>query len=245
MRNLKVTTAFLGTAYHGFQRQEGGLRTVQGELERAIYKLLGEQVSINGCSRTDAGVHANNFVFSVGLESSIDDRGFQYGMNGVLPPDISILKCEDAADDFHARYHCRGKEYVYLIHNSEIKSPFLADRMYRSWYPIDANKLDRACKAFIGRHDFKAFCAAACDKEVTIREIFDYSVEREGDVVKFTISGDGFLYNMVRITVGTLLFINDGKLAEDSIAEIIASKDRTRAGKTVPPQGLYLNKVFY
>lgn len=245
MRNLKVTTAFLGTAYHGFQRQEGGLKTVQGELERAIYKLLGEQVSINGCSRTDAGVHANNFVFSVGLESSIDDRGFQYGMNGVLPPDISILKCEDAADDFHARYHCRGKEYVYLIHNSEIKSPFLADRMYRSWYPIDANKLDRACKAFIGRHDFKAFCAAACDKEVTIREIFDYSVEREGDVVRFTVSGDGFLYNMVRITVGTLLFINDGKLAEDSIAEIIASKDRTKAGKTVPPQGLYLNKVFY
>lgn len=245
MRNLKVTTAFLGTAYHGFQRQEGGLRTVQGELERAIYKLLGEQVSINGCSRTDAGVHANNFVFSVKLESSIDDRGFQYGMNGVLPPDISILKCEDAADDFHARYHCRGKEYVYLIHNSEIKSPFLADRMYRSWYPIDANKLERACKAFIGRHDFKAFCAAACDKEVTIREIFDYSVEREGDVVRFTVSGDGFLYNMVRITVGTLLFINDGKLAEDSIAEIIASKDRTRAGKTVPPQGLYLNKVFY
>lgn len=245
MRNLKVTTAFLGTAYHGFQRQEGGLRTVQRELERAIYKLLGEQVSINGCSRTDAGVHANNFVFSVKLESSIDDRGFQYGMNGVLPPDISILKCEGAADDFHARYHCRGKEYVYLIHNSEIKSPFLADRMYRSWYPIDANKLDRACKAFIGRHDFKAFCAAACDKEVTIREIFDYSVEREGDVVRFTVSGDGFLYNMVRITVGTLLFINDGKLAEDSIAEIIASKDRTRAGKTVPPQGLYLNKVFY
>lgn len=245
MRNLKVTTAFLGTAYHGFQRQDGGLRTVQGELERAIYKLLGEQVSINGCSRTDAGVHANNFVFSVKLESSIDDRGFQYGMNGVLPPDISILKCEGAADDFHARYHCRGKEYVYLIHNSEIKSPFLADRMYRSWYPIDANKLERACKAFIGRHDFKAFCAAACDKEVTIREIFDYSVEREGDVVRFTVSGDGFLYNMVRITVGTLLFINDGKLAEDSIAEIIASKDRTRAGKTVPPQGLYLNKVFY
>lgn len=245
MRNLKVTTAFLGTAYHGFQRQDGGLRTVQGELERAIYKLLGERVSINGCSRTDAGVHANNFVFSVKLESSIDDRGFQYGMNGVLPPDISILKCEGAAEDFHARYHCRGKEYVYLIHNSEIKSPFLADRMYRSWYPIDANKLDRACKAFIGRHDFKAFCAAACDKEVTIREIFDYSVEREGDVVRFTVSGDGFLYNMVRITVGTLLFINDGKLAEDSIAEIIASKDRTKAGKTVPPQGLYLNKVFY
>lgn len=245
MRNIKVTAAFLGTAYHGFQRQKGGLRTVQGELEQAVYKLLGERVDINGCSRTDAGVHANSFVFSTKLESSIDNRGFQYGMNGILPPDISILGCEDAEPDFHARYDCKGKEYVYLIHNSEIKSPFLADRMYRSWYPIDAQKLDRACKAFIGEHDFKAFCAAACDKDVTVREIFDYSVVREGDTVRFTVSGNGFLYNMVRITVGTLLFINDGKLKEDSIAEIIASKDRTRAGKTVPPQGLYLNRVFY
>lgn len=245
MRNFKVTVAFLGTAYHGFQRQDGGLKTVQGEIERAIQKLLGETVTINGCSRTDAGVHANCFVFNVFLDSTIDERGLQYGLNGVLPPDISVLSVETAPDDFHARYHCKGKEYVYLIHNSEIKSPFLADRMYRSWYPIDAEKLDRACKDFIGEHDFKAFCAAACDKDVTVRRIFDFKVERDGDTVKFTVSGDGFLYNMVRIMVGTLLFINDGKLGEHSIPDIIRSCDRTRAGKTVPPQGLYLNKVFY
>lgn len=245
MRNFKVTIAFLGTAYHGFQRQEGGLRTVQGEIEHAIGKLLGETVTINGCSRTDAGVHANCFVFNVFLESTIDERGLQYGLNGVLPPDISVKSVELAPDDFHARYHCKGKEYVYLIHNSEIKSPFLADRMYRSWYPIDAEKLDRACKDYIGEHDFKAFCAAACDKDVTVRTIFDFKVERDGDTVKFTVSGDGFLYNMVRIMVGTLLFINDGKLPEDAIPEIIRSCDRTRAGKTVPPQGLYLNKVYY
>lgn len=245
MRNFKVTIAFLGTAYHGFQRQDGGLKTVQGEIENAIHKLLGETVTINGCSRTDAGVHANCFVFNVFLDSTIDERGLQYGLNGVLPPDISVKSVELATYDFHARYHCKGKEYVYLIHNSEIKSPFLADRMYRSWYPIDAEKLDRACKDYIGEHDFKAFCAAACDKEVTVRTIFDFKVEREGDTVKFTVSGDGFLYNMVRIMVGTLLFINDGKLPENAIPEIIASLDRTRAGKTVPPQGLYLNKVFY
>lgn len=245
MKNLKVTIAFCGTAYHGFQRQDGGLKTVQGEIEHAIYKLLGETVTVNGCSRTDAGVHANNFVFNVMLESSIDERGFQFGLNGVLPPDISVIRVEQAPDDFHARYQCRGKEYVYLIHNSEIKSPFLADRMYRSWYPIDAEKLDRACKNYIGEHDFKSFCAASCDKEVTVRRIFDFSVSREGDIIKFTVSGDGFLYNMVRIMVGTLLFINDGKLPEDSIPQIIEARDRTKAGKTVPPQGLYLNKVFY
>lgn len=245
MKNYKVTAAFSGTAYHGFQRQENGLRTVQGEIERAIKKLLGETVAINGCSRTDAGVHANAFVFNVFLESSIDCRGIVFGLNGVLPPDIAILAAEEAPEGFHARYHCKGKEYVYLIHNSEIKSPFYADRMYRSWYPIDEKKLDRAAKDFIGEHDFRAFCAASCDKDVTVRTVFDYTVTRSGDTVKFTVSGDGFLYNMVRITVGTLLFINDGKLPEDAIPKIIASRDRTKAGKTVPPQGLYLNRVFY
>lgn len=245
MRNFKVTCSFLGTNYHGFQRQSESLPTVQGEIERGIYKLIGERATVNGCSRTDAGVHANEFVFSVFLQNSIDCRGLVYGLNGVLPPDISIRSACEAPDGFHARYSCKGKEYVYLIHNSEIKSPFYADRMYRSWYPIDAEKLDKACKSFIGEHDFKAFCAASCDKEITVRNIFGYSVSREGDIVRFRVSGDGFLYNMVRITVGTLLFINDGKLATDSIPKIIASRDRTLAGKTVPPQGLYLNKVFY
>lgn len=244
MTNYKVTVSYRGTAYHGFQIQED-VPTVQGTIEDAIYKLIGERVTINGCSRTDAGVHANEFVFNVSLDSTINERGIIYGLNGVLPPDIAVLSCEIANDDFHARYDCRGKEYVYIIHNSEIKSPFYADTAYRSWYPIDAEKLNTACKDFIGTHDFKSFCATACDKEITVRTIYDFKVEREGDLVKFTVSGDGFLYNMVRIMVGTLLFINDGKLAVDSIPEIIRGLDRTRAGKTVPPQGLYLNKVYY
>ncbi len=244
MTNYKVTISFKGTAYHGFQRQES-LSTVQGTVENAFYKLLGEKVTINGCSRTDAGVHANMFVFSVPLESTIDCRGIVYGLNGVLPPDIAVSSCEIADDDFHARYNCKGKEYVYIIHNSELKSPFYADTAYRSWYPIDAEKLDKAAKDYIGTHDFKSFCSTACDKEITVRTIFDFRVVREGDLVKFYVSGDGFLYNMVRIMVGTLLFINDGKLAVDSIPNIISCLDRTKAGKTVPPQGLYLNKVFY
>lgn len=242
--NYKVTVAFKGTNYHGFQRQDN-LPTVQGTIENAFYKLLGERVTINGCSRTDAGVHANMFVFNVLLNSTINERGIIYGLNGVLPPDIAVLACETAPDDFHARYDCKGKEYVYIIHNSEIKSPFYADSAYRSWYPIDAEKLDTAAKDYIGTYDFKSFCSTACDKEITVRTIFDFSVKRDGDRVFFTVSGDGFLYNMVRIMVGTLLFINDGKLPPDSIPDIISKLDRTCAGKTVPPQGLYLNKVFY
>lgn len=115
----------------------------------------------------------------------------------------------------------------------------------RSWYPIDEKKLNVACKDFIGRHDFKSFCSTDTDKTQTVREIFDFNVSRQGDIVRFSVSGDGFLYNMVRIMVGTLLFINDSKLPADAIPEIIKACDRTRAGKTVPPYGLYLNKVFY
>ena len=244
MTNFKVTMSFKGTNYHGFQRQPD-LKTVQGTVEDAIFKLLGERVTINGCSRTDAGVHANRFVFSVALETEITPRGVIFGLNGVLPPDISILECEVAFDDFHARFDCKGKEYVYIIHNSEIKSPFYADTAYRSWFPIDAEKLNKACKDFIGTHDFKSFCSTACDKEITVRTIFDFSVTREGDLVKFTVSGDGFLYNMVRIMVGTLLYVNEGKIKVDEIVDIIKSGDRSRAGKTASPIGLYLNEVYY
>ncbi|MBQ1535261.1 MAG: tRNA pseudouridine(38-40) synthase TruA, partial [Ruminococcus sp.] len=147
--------------------------------------------------------------------------------------------------DFHARFDCKGKEYEYLIHNSEYKNPFYMNTAYRSWYPIDEKKLDSAAKDFIGEHDFKAMCSAECTKDNTVRTIKSFDVHRQGDMVTFTVSGDGFLYNMVRIMVGTLLFINEGKLEQGDIPRIIQSRDRTKAGRTVPPQGLYLNKVFY
>ena len=121
----------------------------------------------------------------------------------------------------------------------------MADRAYKSWYPIDEKRLDKAAKLFVGEHDFKAFCSTDCDKENTVRELYSFDVRREGELVIFTVSGSGFLYNMVRILVGTLLFINDSKLTEQDIEKIFLSKDRTRSGKTVPPQGLYLNRVFY
>lgn len=244
MRTFKVKMAYRGTNYHGFQRQDNAY-TIQEAVENALGSLLGEKVTIYGCSRTDSGVHAREFYFSFSTENTITERGIVFGTNSRLDDDIAILSCEQAADDFHARYMCRGKEYEYVIHNSEIKNPFYVDTAYRSWYPIDADKLDREAKAFVGEHDFKSFCSADCTKENTVRTIFDASVRREGELVIFKVSGNGFLYNMVRIMVGTLLHVNEGKLEEGAVARLLGERDRTLAGRTVPPQGLYLTKVYY
>lgn len=242
MRNFKVTMAYDGSAYHGFQRQ-GNALAVQQVVEEAIEKLIGEKAVIYGCSRTDTGVHARQFVFNFHTDSTITEKGVIYGLNTLLPDDIAILTCEEVPDDFHARYCCLGKEYEYLIHNSRIKDPFFATTAYRYGYELDVTLMHKAAQAFVGEHDFKAMCAAACDKENTVRTINSFTAERNGDIVKFTVSGNGFLYNMVRIMVGTLLAVNEGKISD--IESILASRDRTKAGRTVPPQGLYLNRVFY
>lgn len=244
MRNFKVKMAYDGSAYHGFQRQQNAV-TVQQKVEEALFDLLGEKITIDGCSRTDTGVHAREFYFSFKSESPITLRGIVFGLNPKLPGDISILSAEEAPDDFHARFDCKGKEYEYVIHNSEIKNPFYKNTALKYWVPIDEQKLNAAAKDFIGEYDFKSFCSTACDKQCTVRTIFDARVERHGDLVSFFVSGSGFLYNMVRIMTGTLLFINEGKIPADGIKDIISKKDRTAAGKTVPPQGLYLNRVFY
>ena len=244
MRNLLLTLAYNGAAYHGWQRQNNAL-TVQQVVEESLSGLLGEDITVNGCSRTDAGVHAKTYCLTFGTETTIPPMGLIRGLNDRLPGDIAVRECREMPADFHARFSCRGKEYLYIVHNSEIKDPFYKDTAMRWRYPIDAELLDKEAKDFIGEHDFKAFCSADCDKENTVREIYSYDVRREGDLVRFTVSGSGFLYNMVRITVGTLLYIGEGKLPQGSIPRLIESRDRTLAGKTVEPGGLYLNRVFY
>ena len=244
MRNFKVTIWYCGSAYHGWQIQNNSL-TIQEIFQKCLSDLLDQPTAVNGCSRTDAGVHAREYVLNFTTDSTITCRGIVFGMNSRLPDDIGVKSCEEVPLDFHARFDCKGKEYEYLIHNSEYKNPFYMNTAYRSWYPIDEKKLDRAAKDFIGEHDFKAMCSAECTKDNTVRTIKSFDVHRQGDMVTFTVSGDGFLYNMVRIMVGTLLFINEGKLEQGDIPRIIQSRDRTKAVRTVPPQGLYLNKVFY
>lgn len=244
MPNYKVKMAYRGTNYHGFQRQ-GNAYTVQQAVEEALCALLKEDITVSGCSRTDAGVHAREYCLSFKTQSGINERGLLIGLNDKLPPDIGAFSVREMPEGFHARFDCRGKEYEYVVLNRELKDPFRADTALRWRWPIDAELLDREAKGFIGEHDFKTFCSAECDKENTTRTIFDYGVRRVGDEVRFTVSGSGFLYNMVRITVGTLLYIGAGKLPRGCIPELIQARDRTRAGITVEPQGLCLNRVFY
>jgi tRNA pseudouridine38-40 synthase len=178
-------------------------------------------------------------------ETLIRNDKLLLALNRYLPEDIAVLSVEDATDVFHARYDATGKEYVYRLRNSRIKDPFSPNFAYRFGYPLDVGLLDREAKAFVGTHDFAAFQSAGSDIDDTVRTIEYFAVCREGDDVLFTVKGDGFLYNMVRILVGTLLFIGTGRLPEGSIPEIIAAKDRNRAGKTMPALGLCLNRVFY
>lgn len=244
MRNLKVMMAYRGTNYHGFQRQDNAL-TVQEVVEKHVSSVLNEKVIINGCSRTDTGVHANNYCFSVLTESKIPPRNFVRGVNGRLPDDISILSCEDAPLDFHARFSCKAKEYVYMIHNSESKNPFTTDLAYHYRRPMDIALMRTAAGKFVGTHDFRAFCSGCDENKCTVRTIYNFDVEINGESVKMLVKGDGFLYNMIRIMVGTLLAVNEKKISADDMESIMESGNRLRAGKTAQPHGLYLNRIFY
>lgn len=246
MRNLKVCIAYNGAAYHGFQRQSNAV-TIQQVIEDRLRKLLKTPTAINGCSRTDTGVHAKQFFFSFRTESSIPCDGFVKGMNALLPDDIAVLSCEDADEDFHARFSAKGKEYIYRVKNTPQRDVF-TDRL-TLWYhgALDERVMDKAAKLFIGEHDFAAFCKAEAKEHLksTVREVYDFSVRRENDEVIFTVSGSGFLHNMVRIMVGTLIYVSEGKRTENDILRSLETGVRETAGKTIDPRGLYLNKVFY
>ncbi len=244
MRTLKMFISYRGTRYHGFQRQPNA-NTVQGELERCLSKVLNHPLTVYGCSRTDTGVHANRFCLHLHTERLIPCKNLVRGVNGYLPDDISVLSCEEVHEDFHARFECLGKEYLYRIHNHESKNPFLTDMAYHYRRPLHDERLQQALKDVVGTHDFHSFCAQATEKSDTVRTIYDASLVRRGDMVEIYISGNGFLYNMVRIFVGTLLDINEGKIAPDALPAILAAKDRLAAGRTAMAHGLYLNRVFY
>lgn len=242
MRNIKVKCAFVGTAYHGFQRQNNA-SAVQNEIEKALSLLTREEVSINGCSRTDTGVHANEFYFSFRTGARIPCPNIVTGANRFLPGDIRFYTAEEAEDDFHARYSCTGKEYIYLIENTSLHSPFLENRVLNYPYPLDENRLDGEIKKLIGTHDFSSFCGALGKKENSVRTLYSADVTRNEDMVTIRVHGDGFLYNMVRIIVGTLIYINENRI--ENMESVLSARNRECAGITALPQGLYLNKVYY
>lgn len=248
MRNLLLTLRFCGASYHGFQVQKNAT-TVTQVFQDAVEEVLGKRYDIKGCSRTDAGVHANRYCISMKVDEgqTIPCQGLVRGLNAHLPGDIAVLDCREAEEDFHARYSCVGKRYIYKYHNAPVRDPFLKGRVYhcQSGILLDADAMNRAAKHFCGSHDFSAFCAAGGSVEDKVRTIYDARAERCGDLVVFSVTGSGFLYNMVRIMAGTLLAVGQHRLDPDSIPQIIASMDRERAGLTLPPGGLYLDEIFY
>ncbi len=244
MKNYLVTIAYDGTDYHGWQVQPNGI-TVQQTVQDAIEKILGKRENVTGCSRTDAGVHANEFCFNMRTEKELVPFRFTGAMNAVLPDDIAVKDCREVGIDFHARYDCKGKEYVYKIWNSPARNPFCEGRYLHYKKKLDASMLNAQAQFFTGKHDFSAFCAAKSSVEDTVRTVEYCSVSACEEEIIFKVKADGFLYNMVRIMVGTLLEIAEEKIPRDSIPQIIESRSRNNAGRTAPAHGLYLNKVFY
>lgn len=244
MRRLLVTIRYDGSAYHGYQVQSNAV-TVQEVFQNAVQKVFGKRLDVKGCSRTDSGVHANMYCISFDTDMNISNESVVLALNTYLPSDIAAYDCKEVPAEFHPRYSCKSKEYLYKIYNGKYRNPFYAKYAFWYRYNLDAEYLNKEAQAFVGKYDYSGFCSVKSDVEDTVREIYSCKVWREDDFVYFKVSGDGFLYNMVRIMVGTLLFINEGKIKSGELENIILSKDRKRAGKTAPPQGLYLNNICY
>lgn len=244
MRNLLLRLMYDGTAYHGWQVQPNGI-TVQEKVQDAVEQILGKRENVTGCSRTDSGVHANDFCCNIRTENPIDCYRLVAAMNAVLPDDICVKSVSEVREDFHARYDCTSKQYVYRVWNANFKNPFLVNKAWHYKNKIDEKFLNSQAQAFVGTHNFKAFCSAGSSVEDTVRTVKSISVTRNGDEVRFTVEADGFLYNMVRIMVGSLIEISENKIEKDKLSDIIKSEDRNLAGRTAPPQGLYLNEVRY
>ncbi len=228
----------------GWQKQPNKLN-IQGEIERAIEIITGEKVDIIGSGRTDAGVNAIGQVANFKIEKDIPIEKMAYALNSQLKKAIRIKKAEIVADDFHSRYTCKKKTYRYEINNSEQGTAIYRDMQYHFPIKLDENKMNEAAKYLIGEHDFKSFKASGTSSKSSVRTIYDAYVTRSGDLIAVTITGNGFLYNMVRIIAGTLLEVGEGKIKPEEVKDILEGRDRSKAGKTLPANGLCLMKVDY
>ncbi len=244
MRNIKLTIEYDGTNYQGWQKQKRG-STIQNTLEEAIRVLTNEEIEVIGSSRTDAGVHAKGFVANFKTNSKIPSEKYREAINHKLPKDIVILNSEEVDEEFHARYNARGKTYSYSILNRDVPSAINRNYLYHVKRKLDIEAMKEACKYFIGTYDFSAFKSSGSSVKTTIRTIFELYIEENNDIIKVYVTGDGFLYNMVRIIVGTLIMVGSNKIKPNEIENIIAEKDREKAGICVPATGLVLEKVYY
>ncbi len=242
--NILLTISYDGTNYFGWQRQKNQI-TVQEEIETALSKLMKKDIEVRGASRTDTGVHAYSQAAFFKTETTIPVEKLPYAINSFLPDDIVVINARLVSDEFHPQYSVIKKTYQYKILNSEFRDPKLRNYAEFERKPLDISKMQEACKYFIGTFDFNAFCASGSTAKTTVRTIFDLSVSKNGDIIDIEVTGNGFLYNMVRIIAGTLIYVGSGKIKPQDIKNIIESKDRTLAGKTASACGLTLMKIYY
>lgn len=245
MRNIKIIIEYDGKNFAGWQNQPNKV-SIQGEIEKAIKEITGEDVDLIASGRTDAGVHALAQTANFHTESNLPAEKFTYALNAKLPKSIIVKSAEEVDERFHSRYNCKGKTYRYIINNNEFPSALDRYREFHMPYKLDIEAMKKALSKFLGEHDFKGFKSSGGNpKKTTVRTLTRCEmIEKDGKII-IELTGDGFLYNMVRIICGTIVDVGLGKINEAEIEDIIASGDRTRAGKTLPPHGLYLLNVYY
>ena len=244
MKRIKLVTAYDGTNYHGSQIQNNG-ETIEGVLKMELSSLLKEDIQIIGASRTDAGVHARGNVFVFDTESRIPPEKFTYALNARLPEDIRIQDSEEVPLTFHPRHQDTVKTYEYRVLNRKLPLPEYRLHTHFTYEALNIEKMQQACKFFIGEYEFASFCAAGSQVESTVREIYDLHVKKEGDLITISVTGNGFLYNMVRIIAGTLLKVGSGQFEPEDMEGIIQGRDRSLAGPTAPAKGLTLIEIRY
>lgn len=244
MRNIKVTIEYDGTNYHGWQSQNNAI-AIADVVSKAASTLTNEDIKVIGASRTDVGVHAYGQVANFKTESRIPVEKFAIALNTKLPNDVVARKAEEVDETFHSRFSSIGKKYKYIIYNDKMPSAIIRNRAYHVITPLDVDQMKRAAEFLQGTKDFKAFRASGCSAMSTIRTISKSMIISDGDTITYEIEGNGFLYNMVRIIAGTLIYVGLGKIRCDEIPNIIERKDRRLAGKTAPAHGLYLVEVLF
>ena len=244
MKNIALRLRYDGSRYHGWQVQKNAI-TVAQTMEEALAKVCGERVKLTGCGRTDAGVHALRYCANFHSDCTVPVDRMPLAVNSRLPDDIAVVDAVEVPDDFNAIGSCVKKEYVYKILNSRIPDPFLADRV--CFYPqrLDISLMQAAARAFEGTHDFKAVRSEGTQTKTTVRTVYWCRAEKDGNLITVSICANGFLYNMCRAMVGTMVYASYGKLIPEEIPALLEKRDRRLTGPTMPPQGLYLNRVWY
>lgn len=244
MKRVKLVVAYDGTNYHGWQVQDNGI-TIEEVLNRTIGELVQEDIKVIGASRTDAGVHACGNVAVFDTESQIPGDKFSFALNQRLPDDIRIQESCEVDADFHPRYADTVKTYEYNILNRRFELP--SKRLYAAfcYYPMDIERMNQAAAYLVGEHDFKSFCSAGAQVQTTVRTVYAVNVTKEDDMVHIRITGNGFLYNMVRIIAGTLMQVGTGLMEPEQVKEILEARDRSKAGPTAVAKGLTLVEIRY